>query len=461
MDIANDRLIALGWLALASVFVVILVIQIWAGISLRGLYADGAYYAAQLETRHFFVVIEPSRFTSQILMQAPVVVAMALGFSHPHAVALTFSLATNLMPLLLTMACLGVLPRADRGCGLFPIFIFLATSMSAAVASVADGSTAAAYAWLLLLLILFGEFRTWRLAAILLLAAGALRLHEAMGFLGPIMAFACLWRCRSTIQASARLSLALAAILLTLGCLIAMAAVLHPRLLANRTGLTADILSLRWLACGAGQINVAAVAGGAALLALPLAFLRQRPRAIGMVLVTLLFAVLAVWALLAPSQPASAFAARDNACLLTAPAMLLLLFLRMAPPVTDRLAPMLLVTALLGVAVAAADAKATAGWTIYTKAMRTALASNSGVVPWRYAVGTLPPAEGDALTCFSWPWTTPLMSLWLAPGPIVTTIIANPTGIAWQPADPFRMTGLLAPLRAEVTRDQWIVLLSR
>jgi hypothetical protein len=433
--------------------------QSWAGFTLRGLYADGAYYAEQLLLRQSFAIIEPSRWTSQVLVQTPVVLAMWLGLDSPHDVALAFSLATNLMPLALTLACLAVLPQADRGYGLFPVLIFLAASMSAAFASVADGPTAAAYAWLLLLLILFGPPTRWRLGGILLLAIGALRLHEAMAFLGPILVVAGLWRSFSPRDRVAQIVIGLAALLIAIGCTVAIHDALHPRIAANRASLIQDVMTLRWLLIRGGPVNAMACAGLVGVLLLPVVMLRPHARAVAMSATLLAFIALAVFALAEPPCPACAFAARDNACLLTAPAMVLLLILRCRG---SRLpAPSATVVAMLGLAIAVADGAATAGWLDYTSAMRTALETGHGVVPWRDALTRLPEPQEAALRRYAWPWTTPLMSLWLAPGPALSTIIANPPGLGWQPFDPDAMRDALDRNHTARTRSGLVAVLSQ
>jgi hypothetical protein len=447
-----------GWLALAAALVAVLAMQVWAGIALRGLYADGAYYAEQLLLRQNFSIIEPSRWTSQVLIQTPVVLTMWLGVDSPHAVALSFSLASNLMPLALTLASLAVLPPADRAYSLFPVLIFLAASMSAAFASVADGPTATAYAWLLFVLVLFGRLTRLRLTGILLLALGALRLHEAMAFLGPMLAFACLRRRRSAETRAAQASLLLAALLITLGCVISIHDVLHPRLMANRSSFINDVVSARWLVPGRDRISIMALSGLVALLAVPAALLRRHLMAGALIGIMLIFLLLTILSWAAPVCPSAAFAARNNACLLTAPAMILLLLIqhRHAPS-----AAAALVTAMLGFALASADAAATLDWLGYEGAMRAALASSHGVVPWPDALARLPAPQAAALQRFAWPWTTPLMSLWLSPGPAVDAIIANPRNVAWQPFDPYAMRSSLAAGAVATTRPGFMALLSR
>ena len=311
------------------------------------------------------------------------------------------------------------------------------------------------------LLIRFGPLKAWRLAAILLLAAGAVRLHEAMAFLGPIMAFACLQRCRAAQGRAARMILCLAAVLIAAGCAVGIHDVLHPRIAANRASFVQDLVSLRWLLIGDGQINMMAATGLLAVFMLPIAALPARARGPAMGAAAFLFMVLAILALVVPPCPPAAFAARNNACLMTAPAMLLLLVLRQRTRILPAGAVLTAtaLTAMLGFAIAAGDGAATAGWLGYTQAMRTALASGRGVLPWRTALADLPPREAHAMSRYAWPWTTPLMSLWLAPGSRVATVIANPPGVAWQPFAPEAMQPALATAETPATRSGFIALL--
>jgi hypothetical protein len=447
-----------SWLALAIALAAVLLAQIWAGIALRGLYADGAFYAEQLLLRQGFTIIAPARWTSEVLIQAPAVLSVRLGQDSPHAVALAFSLASNLTPLALTLACLAVLPAPDRAFGLLPVLIFLAASMSAAFASVADGPTAAGYACLLLLLILSGPLRRWRLGLILLLAVGAVRLHEAMAFLGPLLVSASLWRIKTTPDRLPRTVLALAGLLITAGTALAIHDVLYPDIAANRASLLGDLVGMRWLVSDGG-VNLPALAGLFGIALLPVVVLPPYPRALGMTAGLLIFTAIAALARAEPPCPSAAFAARDDACLLTAPAMTLLLALKAGGRRLPASSPALL--AMLGIAIATADAAGTAGWLTYVSAMRTALTTGRGVVTWQDALATLSPSQAAAMHRYAWPWTTPLMSFWLTPGPIVATLIANPDGVAWQPFDPETMRWALAATAPAITQTRFVTLLEQ
>lgn len=425
-----------------------LFMQIWAGLALRGLYADGCYYAARLWLAHSFVVIEPSRWTAQMLVQMPVVLVMWLGTPSPLVVAQLFSLSTNLMPLLWTMLSFALLPRGMRAYALFPLVVYLAAGTSAAIASIADGPFAAAYLWLLLLLIAVAPPTRGRLALMLLLALGTLRLHEATAILGPILILACIWRARHTRDTPHRIILALTALLVMIGSARAVLDITHPRAPANCDAFVRDVLHLRWLVTPGMGLHVPALAGLLALLGLAAWLLaRGRPRVAGAIymLCAALFPLLAGLALLLPTAAPSAFAARGLSCLVSAPVMLILLAERcgwIAPVRPQRSITTL--AALLGFTLVVADGAANAEWSGYVSSIRQVVASRAGVIPWPVAVAELSPPQAQRLQRLSWPWTTPLMSLWLAPAADpVTSLISNPPGTAWEPISPTEQHALL------------------
>ena len=72
--------------AVAASAILAVIVQLYAGASLRGLYADGAHYAVALAA-HGAIPVHAARFTSQAIVQWPVVAAMRLGIETPHSVA--------------------------------------------------------------------------------------------------------------------------------------------------------------------------------------------------------------------------------------------------------------------------------------------------------------------------------------------------------------------------------------
>jgi hypothetical protein len=430
----------LGWLSLFVGLGVLLAAQVDAGVALRGLYADGVFYVARIYSHDGMAIVEPSRWTAQFIMQAPVAAGMAFGLDSPRGVALLFSLSTNLAPLLLTAKCFWLLPRSERGFFLFPVFVFLGGSMGSAFASVADGATAAAYAWALFFLLRFAPLTPGHAAAILVLSLGALRLHEAMAYLGPILTATCLRRRRLAVGTPFERGLLVVAGLLVLSSAVELGYILLPHTPGNRASFVSDVLSLRWLYASGQGFNIPAALG---LLGLAAIALSLWPPARWFAV--LAFAVVAAGASAAvlagelPAAPAAAFAARNDGALLSLPAMGLCLVLARHPgrwPAS--LACPLLLSAMLAFALALVDLRATRDWRGYIGAFETALRAERGVVPLAQVVSRLPPAEAEAFARFSWPWTSALMSLVLAPQPKIHTIIASPYTGGWEPMDPNR-----------------------
>jgi hypothetical protein len=431
---------ALGWVSLAVGLGLLFAAQVDAGMALRGLYADGVFYVARIYAHGGVAIVEPSRWTAQFIMQAPVDTGMVLGLGSPRGVALLFSLSTTLAPLLLTATCFWLLPKGERWLFLFPALVFLGGSMGSAFASVADGATAAAYAWVLFFLLRFAPLTAGHAAAILVLSLGALRLHEAMAYLGPILTATCLRRRALAVGARYERGLLVVAGLLALSSAIELGYILIPHTPGNQASFISDLLSLRWFFATGQGLNVPALLGLLGVAAVALALWRPLRW-----FALLGFAVVAAGVSLAvavgelPAAPAAAFAARNNGALLSLPAMGLCLFLARHPARwPGGSAFPLLLSAMLALALAVIDFRATRDWRGYISDFETALRTERGVVPLAQVVSRLPRAQADAFARFSWPWTSGLMSLVLAPQSKIHTIIASPYAGGWEPMDPNR-----------------------
>jgi hypothetical protein len=300
--------------------------------------------------------------------------------------------------------------------------------MSAAFASVADGPCAAAYCALLFLLVTAAPLSPARLGLILLLALGCLRLHEAMVFLGPLVVLACLLRMREARGCSGCV-LVLAALLITAGSLQAGFDLLHPRMPGNRASFVTDLTGLRWLWTVDGA-NMPAIAGLAALLMLPLGGLPPRRQTGLRPAIVMLFTLLAIASWMLPANPASAFAARGNACLIAAAAFGLFLTTRHFGWPANGIARLAtLVAGGLAVSLVIGNCRADLDWMRYREAMQVELRQADGKIDF-------PVSPPIALQRCTWPWTSPLMSLWLASGPQIRSLLLNKPGSGWQPFDP-------------------------
>jgi hypothetical protein len=427
---------------LAASVILALAVQGYAGATLRGAYADGAFVVTRLASHQSLV--NPARWTATILAQGPVLAARQLGVQTPHGIALVFSLATNLLPGLIVLLCLPVLPRGKRHFFILPAFVYFAGTLSAQFASVTEGLIATSYFWLLLCLIAFGRLTIFRLFVIAGLAAGLLDLHEQMSFLGPILFVACAIRWRGEARLLPRIVLAVAAACAVASTVVAGYLVFHPFHLAERDSYIAAFLDFRWLYEPGVGFNLSCIL---AMLAVPCIFLAMvRP---GWTLaVTCTFAAVSISLAVAAFWldwlivPTTQWAARDNGALMSLPLAALLLFARGHKPLAAVItgAPVRGIVAILGVAVSLWHVAATEQWSAFLAHFRNVLQSHDGIVAWEVVTGPPTSRHGKLAAKMWWDWTNPDLSLLALQRSCVNSVIANPTGYdGW---DPYTLSNL-------------------
>jgi hypothetical protein len=418
----------------ASVILAILV-QIYAGASLRGLYADGAFIVTRLASHQSLV--NPARWTATMIVQWPVVAARDLSVQTPHGIALAFSLVSNLLPGLIILLCLPVLPAGKRHFFIFPAFVYFAGILSAQFASVTEGLIATSYFWLLLCLIAFGQLTISRLPLIAVLAAGLLDLHEEMSLFGPILFAACVIRWRGESRLLPRIILALAAVCAAIGTVISAYLIFHPFYLAERDSFVAAFLELRWLYEPGVGINLPCVLG---MLAVPCIVLTM-VRPAWTLTVTWIFAALSIslacaafwfdWLIV----PTTQWGARHNGALMSLPLAALLLFARVHKPLAAAITgtPVRAIVAILGLAVSLWHVAATEQWSAFLAHFSGVLRSHNGIVAWDNVTGPPKSPQAKLATKMWWDWTNPDLSLEVLPRSCVNSVIANPTSyVGWE-----------------------------
>jgi hypothetical protein len=417
-------------------------VQVYAGASLRGLYADGAYVVARLASHESLV--NPARWTATMIVQWPVVVAMSLGVQTPHGVALVFSLATNLLPGLIILLCLPILPAGKRHFFIFPAFVYFAGTLSAQFASVTEGLVATSYFWLLLCLIAFGQLTISRLVLIAVLAAGLLDLHEQMSFLAPILFVACAIRWRDEPRLLPRIILALTAVCAFASAVIAGYLVFHPVYLAERDSFIGAFLAFRWFYEPGFGFNLPCILGIVAVPCIVLAMVRPAWRRA----ITWIFAAVSIplaftafwldWLVV----PTTQWAARHDGALMSLPLAALLLLARVHRPMAAAITgtPARGIVAILGLAASLWHVAATEQWSAFLSHFSNVLQSHDGIVAWDNVIG--PPASRQAKLAAKmwWDWTNPDLSLEVLRRPCVNSVIANPTWyVGW---DPYTLSNL-------------------
>jgi hypothetical protein len=425
---------------LTIVFVIALVVQVQAAMTLRGLYADGAFFGSQILASRGIDVFQPARWVSSVILQLPVVTAMGLGVRSTHRLMLAFSLSTNLLPGLGFLLCLAVLPKLDRRFFVFPAFVYFAGTLSAGFASVTEGLVATAYLWVLLCLFVFGRSTLWRSVAILLLSIGTLRLHEEVLFLGPILMVASYLRLKSETRRFDRAILVVATFALLGGAAVGAAGVLFPRYAGGPGDFASNFLHFHWLYVPHAGVNLPALLGILAALAMLAAIGVPAIAGAAFGVFTVVAAVLAVAAFWFDwlTVPAAQFFARDNAGFISFVLMILLLVARGYPRFADGLttAPVGRIVMALGLSVSLWHISATAKWDAFREAFAQRLVAETGIVPWSRML--VPPGSRDARlsAMMVWPWTNPDLSLLVLPRRCVRSVIANPQPSSWQPYNP-------------------------
>jgi hypothetical protein len=409
-------------------------VQIWAGLALLGLQADGAYCVRAMLTGPGLACIEPARRVVQIAMEAPALGALLLGLRDLHAVAVIFSLSLQLLPLLLTALACALAPGRQPRLMVLPLIAYFAGSSAVASIGMNEGPSAAAWFWVMFYALLRAPERRGPMTVLAVGAALTLFAHEAMALLSPILAAAAWWR--GTQAGRARPVFRALAGWFAVVTAVQWCFVVWPHNAANRDGFVRQMLALQFLA-GPHWINVPGAVGlcaGGALLAA-----WRWPRIGGVaasgfaVVCALLLAGTLAW----PDtflSPGSQFFARDMPAILSLPlaaiAMLEWRHARVAWPAAGRVIATLAAATLL---YQLAQARA---WAQGTDAFRMALQGPPGIVAWEDAVAAAPPAQRAALMRMNWGWTMPDLSIMLSEGGDVRRLVRNPKDHGWQPWSP-------------------------
>ncbi len=425
------------------------VVQIWAGLHLQGLAGDGAHCLRVLLSNRRPSCLEPARWVTQMLLEAPTLVALRIaGITDTAVLAALYSLTLQLLPLLLIGACLAVLPAAERGYLLFPIAAYFVGGSSVVSLGLIEGPAATFYFWLVFYRVLFvsEHGRAWPLT--LALAAPAAYVHELLAFLAPLLALACWLRGRQANAAAFRLMMLALAAWFAVVAVVQAIHVIDPNSLANRDGYVDGLLRLSWLARSSDGVNTAVLLGLLALAATVSAW--RWPRAAAGIIAA--FAVAAcvfaagVW--LSPwlRAPMPLFYARNHVAFISVPLALAALALRHAGPLLPVLPEQLrsqglVLLALLATATLTMQLAITRDWSRYINGFTTALHSRPGIIPWEEVLAPLPPPQLALFRSMNWGWTNPDLSLLLSGGRPVLSIIANPAVPAgqpkpWRPWDP-------------------------
>jgi hypothetical protein len=438
-------------LAGGAILVAALLLNIYASLAQRGLYADGASRLLGIIEHGGFILFETARQSIGALEQGPTVLALKFGVVDLYGLGVIFGLTLQLLPLAFVAACYPALPRQHRILWIFPLVFYLVGAQTAAFAPIAEGATATAYFWLVLILVTCRAQGPHGYVALVALAAPALYAHEVMVLLAPVLAAAAGLRATRERTVPACLGFGLLAAWFLVVAAAQIEFTVHPRDLTNRTSFIADMVEFRFIADAHG-LNVPTVLGLLALAVSSGLCLQQarwpgrRPLAAAIVVgFGTLCAAAAVGPLLSDLLfwPALQFAARYYCAFLSLPLGGAFLICAVRPHFCAIWAkpPVLAVMVVLAVGQFGWQATGTYEWSRLIDGWRTVLSSHRGIIPWqeaRRALRPLLPATGNDPVA-KWAvfgWTFPSLSILLAPNGKVASIIAAPSNVGWQPFDP-------------------------
>lgn len=462
---------ALGRVALA-IFAGATAVGIYAAAVGRALHADGAHYLVKLLAFEWFNLAEPSRVVVHVLTQAPVVAAMRLGLVDLDGARFLYCLALELVPLLPLALCYAALPAGRKAFFYFPLLHYLTATLAAAASPIVEGVVAVGYFWLVFYLILFAPLRGWRLAIAALLALPLAVLHESIALLGFFPAIAAAWRARRETGLRA-VGFWIVALLCVAGAAAELGFVLVPRSAAQRSDVLEGLINFYWIYAQGGGFNLPAILGLVALAVLSLLPAR-RPngsdgpgawRMAAFVAVLALAVPIVAFALPVTVTPWPHFAARHIPGLY-ALGFAAAVFVSLVWPDIQRL---WLRPATLGIVVALGagslgwHAAEAAHWASFTRDIRDILASSRGVVPRDAAIARLDARGRILFRNMAWSWSMPDLSVVLAPGGRVASVIGRlqPVPWEWSLSDPsqmprsryFDLTDFIAAIGARPARE--------
>ncbi len=445
----RDFAFRLRRLAAAALLAAALV-GIFGAFARRALYADGAHFLLKMIETGEMTFPEAPRRTIHRLQQWPADFLLQTGTVDFDTLSIAYGLTVFLLPILLTAACYLLLPRARRAWMFFPLVNYLAGSLAAGFPGIVEGPVATGYFWLLLYAVAFlPETVPWQLTTIAF-AIPAMHTHEVFGFLAPLLAVAAAARARRAKSSwGANLYYIMMMWFVMVGA-VQVRFVLAPVVPSARTSFFDDLIDLVWLVGRDGGINVPALLGLWAVATMALGAFATCPAAPA--LRTQRVAGFLLWAtaglaIMTAAVPwisdralgvGAQFAARNHPALMAVP-LAVLAWASIRHPGIRRywIQPRhLTVLAFLAFGTLGWQAAATVRWAQFTADFRTVLQENRGLVPWTAARNSLPEPRRELWRVFSWPWTNPTLSIMLAPGRRIRTLIANPEPVIWQPFDP-------------------------
>ena len=410
-----------------------------AVVTSRGLVADGAFYFVAILQRPWPTTFERGRLAAHALTQWPLVLALRVGLTDLPALRLIHSFGLYYLGPLHLLLCWWFLPRGEERALFWPFTSLFAGSMNAWFVSVTEAHVLTWLFWPLVMFLLHGQLRQKRQVAVFLLLAIASALtYETMAVQGLLLAALALARTRDQGRTERLVWGSLAGWFLV-GAGIAAYFAANPRSPENRGGFVAGIF--RFAGSSTGDLNYPLWLSLGVLALIVLVLLtgpfRQRvfQTVLGVLAVASMLVAMAPIFVPGSLRPVQQFQARAWIGILPVGLVLLMLFLRRRSPQPSAFRMACAFLAVLGLAQITWQTVATAQWYGYTRVFREELAHHTGLVAYETSGLARDRVGIQALDNLTWNYTNALLSIVLAPGGQVSSIIAVPKGM-WQPFDP-------------------------
>jgi hypothetical protein len=445
--------------AIVALLVGLYVVQaVYAIVSWRFLFADGSEFFIQiLEYATVFQANSPHRLFARIVTQGPLLLALHLGITDLTSLKLLFGFGLYLPYLV----CLGIWLHATRGrreLMAFPLLFLFASAANSEFFIISESHAAAAFFFSLLPLMLLKPH--WNAGMTILgclLAIATLLAYPTMVTYGPVLILISAWRARTATTTAGRLGWIVATAWFFAGTIIAVRDIFWPaESVTPADGFVSHAVSMlrdHIFGPAFGSINLHF---GAILSLLTLAVIAFAafavPRRDRLVRIALAgFALICVSILLAlaifPVRMEMPLHYKARVLQLFIPpllaiALLFVVWRGWSLPV-ERLRTVLTVVALLGIFQCAWHLQASHQWTGYLRVFRAELATHDGFVPVQ-ATALAKRLDGrQVIEKFNWGWSLPQMSILLAPGGQVRSIIGNPENDRiLDPTDPAQLPDL-------------------
>lgn len=222
---------SLKWLALAG----LVSMAILSVYSARGLYADGSYFLLQILQAHGFYFDDRARIFAEILNQSPVVIPIWAGVTDLNLLIRLHSVGLIALPLAVWLIALVVQIHSERFW--FLLLGFCVSYLVSGFFSAGEYSlmfAVSALVWSLLWV------KTPNMSAALVIAASCfflIRAYEGVVFLAPVLLpLVAMRMLESSQERKVAVPLAIAACCLVVATVLAVEAILFPRIPANLAG---------------------------------------------------------------------------------------------------------------------------------------------------------------------------------------------------------------------------------